>query len=74
MLIPQNSERGTAMEIRAVRRPGEMGTQDLVRKYGERLVRNRCRYGSVSGRRFRMVELTVAERSEGCRKFIPPSP
>lgn len=35
---PIISQRGNAMEIRTVRRPGEKGTQGLLKKYGERLV------------------------------------
>ena len=57
------------MEIRTVRRPGEKGTQGLVKKYGERLICIRYRYDAARGKRFKTVEPIVAE--EGWR---PPEP
>jgi hypothetical protein len=50
------------MEIRTVRRPGEKGTQDLVKKYGERLVCIRYRYDPVRKKRLKTVELIIAAR------------
>ena len=50
------------MEIRTVRRPGEKGTQDLVKKYGERLICIRYRYDPVRKKRLKTVELIVAAR------------
>ncbi len=57
------------MEIRTVRKPGERGTQRLVAEYGERLVCIRYRYDMAKGRRYKTVELIVAEQN-----WNPPAP
>jgi hypothetical protein len=57
------------MDIRTVRRPGEKGTQELVKKYGERLVCIRYRYDPVRQKRLKTVELIIAERD-----WLPPPP
>lgn len=49
------------MRIRTVRKPGEPGTQKLVARYGEKLVSVRYRYDPVRGKRYKTVELIVAE-------------
>jgi hypothetical protein len=49
------------MEIRTVRKPGERGTQRLVAEYGERLVCVRYRYDPARNKRYKTVELIVAE-------------
>jgi len=49
------------MEIRTVRKPGEKGTRALMQKYGERLVCIRYRYDPASRKRYKTVELIVAE-------------
>ena len=57
------------MEIRTVRRPGEKGTQRLVEKYGERLICIRYRYDPANGKRYKTIELIVAEQD-----WQPPEP
>jgi hypothetical protein len=57
------------MEIRTVRRPGEKGTQKLVKQYGERMVCIRYRYDPARKKRFKTVELIVDEDS-----WEPPPP
>lgn len=49
------------MLIRTVRKPGEPGTQKLVSKYGDRLVSVRYRYDPTKGKRYKTVELIIAE-------------
>ena len=49
------------MEIRTVRKSGERGTQRLVAEYGERLVCVRYRYDLARNKRYKTVELIVAE-------------
>ena len=50
------------MEIRAVRKPGDKGTQALMQKYGERLACIRYRYDPARKKRFKTVELIIAEQ------------
>ncbi len=69
MLCFKYNKRGTAMDIRTVRRPGEKGTQELVKKYGERLVCIRYRYDPARKKRYKTVELIVAEQD-----WRPPEP
>lgn len=59
------------MHVRTVRKPGERGTQRLVKKYGERLVCVRYRYDPAKLKRYKTVELIVAE---GTWIPEPPSP
>ncbi len=49
------------MEIRTVRKPGDKGTQRLMRQYGDRLVCLRYRYDMAKGKRYKTVELIIAE-------------
>ena len=49
------------MEIRTVRKSGERGTQRLIAEYGERLVCVRYRYDLARNKRYKTVELIVAE-------------
>lgn len=49
------------MQIRTVRKPGEAGTQKLVAKYGKRLVSVRYRYDPQAHKRYKTVELIIAE-------------
>lgn len=49
------------MHIRTVRKPGEPGTQKLVAKYGKRLVSVRYRYDPQAHKRYKTVELIIAE-------------
>lgn len=57
------------MEIRTVRKPGDKGTQALMQKYGERLVYIRYRYDPALKKRFKTVELIIAEQA-----WHPPEP
>jgi len=57
------------MEIRTVRKPGDQGTQALMQKYGARLVCIRYRYDPARKKRFKTVELIVAEQD-----WQPPEP
>ena len=50
------------MEIRTVRKPGDKGTQALLQKYGERLVCIRYRYDPMHKKRFKTIELIIAEQ------------
>ena len=50
------------MEIRTVRKPGDKGTQALMQKYGERLVCIRYRYDPARKKRYKTVELIIAEQ------------
>lgn len=49
------------MRVGTVRKPGESGTEKLVAKYGDRLVAVRYRYSHEKRRRYKTVELIVAE-------------
>jgi len=57
------------MEIRTVRKPGDKGTQALLQKYGKRLVCIRYRYDPARKKRFKTIELIVAEQA-----WQPPEP
>ena len=47
--------------IRTVRKPGEAGTLKLVQQYGDRLVCVRYRYAPRIGKRYKTIELIIAE-------------
>ena len=51
------------MQVRTVRKPGERGTQGLVEKYGDRLVCIRYRYDPKKQRRYKTVELIIADET-----------
>ena len=51
------------MQVRTVRKPGQRGTQRLVEKYGKRLVCVRYRYDPDKRKRYKTVELIIAEES-----------
>lgn len=55
------------MHIRTVRKPGEPGTRKLVNKYGERLVCIRYRHDPRTHKRYKTVELIIAEED-----WLPP--
>ena len=57
------------MEIRTVRKPGDKGTQALMKQYGERLVCIRYRYDPARKKRYKTVELIVTEED-----WQPPEP
>lgn len=66
------------MQIKTVRKPGEPGTQKLVAKYGKRLVSVRYRYDPQAGKRYKTVELIIAEEdwqpAGGTPQNSPPPP
>ena len=49
------------MPVRTVRKPGDPGTLKLVAKYGDRLVNMRYCYDPAKGKRYKTVELIVAQ-------------
>ena len=57
------------MLVGTVRRPGEIGTQNLLRKYGDKLVAVRYRYDAQKKKRYKTVELVVAVED-----WTPPAP
>ena len=63
------------MRVYTVRKPGEPGTQKLVARYGDRLVSVRYRYDPQKGKRYKTVELIIAEedwRPPEARQPQPP--
>jgi hypothetical protein len=56
------------MHVLTVRKPGERGTQKLAARFGERLVCVRYRYDAAKGKRYKAVELIVAEED-----WTPPA-
>jgi len=48
------------VETRLTLRPGQNGTQKLVERFGERLLRVRYLYDASTGRRLKTVELIVS--------------
>jgi hypothetical protein len=50
------------MDIKATLKPGQNGTKELVRRYGDRLVCVRYRYDKANGKRYKTVELIVDEK------------
>jgi len=57
------------MQIRTVRKPGDKGTQALMQEYGERLICIRYRYDPANRKRYKTVELIIAEQ-----EWQPPEP
>jgi hypothetical protein len=55
--------------VRLHLRPGQKGTKHLLAQYGDRLVCVRYRYDAQRNKRFKTVELVVAERD-----WKPPRP
>jgi hypothetical protein len=55
------------MLVRTIRKPGDPGTRKLVQKYGNRLVCIRYRYDPAKHKRYKTVELIVAEET-----WLPP--
>ncbi len=50
------------MDIRTTLRPGQKGTRQLLREYGDQLVCVRYRYDKASQKRYKTVELIVEEK------------
>jgi hypothetical protein len=59
----------SATRVRLHLKPGQKGTRQLLAQYGDRLVCVRYRYDARRRKRFKTVELLVAERD-----WPPPSP
>ena len=57
------------MRTRLHLKPGQKGTKQLLAQYGDRLVCVRYRYDAQRKKRFKTVELIVAERD-----WNPPAP
>ena len=57
------------MRTRLHLKPGQKGTKELLAQYGDRLVCVRYRYDTRRKKRFKTVELIVAERD-----WEPPAP
>ena len=55
------------MLVRTVRKPGERGTQLLVKEYGARLACIRYRYDPEKLKRYKTVELIIGEET-----WVPP--
>ena len=55
--------------VRLHLKPGQKGTKQLLAQYGDRLICVRYRYDAQRGKRFKTVELIVAERD-----WEPPRP
>ena len=51
------------MQVRTVRKPGGRGTERLVEKYRKRLAGVRYRYDPDKRKRYKTVELIIAEES-----------
>jgi len=64
------------MQVLAIRRPGQRGTQKLVTRYGDRLVCVRYRYDAAAGKRYKTVEIIIDEQRGHRRPRTPmrPSP
>ena len=50
------------MEVKSVLQPGENGTKQLLKEYGEQLVCVRYRYDKARQKRLKTVELIVDEK------------
>ena len=57
------------MRTRLHLKPGQKGTKQLLAQYGDRLVCVRCRYDAQQKKRFKTVDIIVAER-----EWEPPAP
>ncbi len=67
------------MHVRTVRKPGDPGTLKLVAKYGDRLVNVRYREDPAKGKRYKTVELIVAQEdwqppAQTNDEIAPPTP
>lgn len=62
------------MRVYTVRKPGEPGTQKLVARYGNRLVSVRYRCDPEKGKRYKTVELIIAEEDWLPPQTVPQKP
>ncbi len=63
------------MLVKTVRRPGQKGTENLVKQYGDKLVCVRYRYDVLRCKRYKTVEIIINETDwEPAEDLIPPKP
>ncbi|MBI5039760.1 MAG: hypothetical protein HZB57_00650 [Gammaproteobacteria bacterium] len=55
------------MLVKTIRKPGEPGTHNLLKRFGERLVCVRYRYDPIQRKRYKTAEIIVAEED-----WLPP--
>jgi hypothetical protein len=55
------------MLVKTIRKPGEPGTHNLLKRFGERLVCVRYRYDQIRHKRYKTAEIIVAEED-----WLPP--
>jgi hypothetical protein len=66
---PRRSPESSTPRVRLHLKPGQKGTKQLLAQYGDRLICVRYRYDAQRKKRFKTVELLVAERD-----WQPPRP
>jgi hypothetical protein len=66
---PRRSPKSSTPRVRLHLKPGQKGTKQLLAQYGDRLICVRYRYDAQRKKRFKTVELLVAERD-----WEPPRP
>ncbi len=66
---PRHSPKSSTSRVRLHLKPGQKGTIQLLAQYGDRLICVRYRYDAQRKKRFKTVELLVAERD-----WEPPLP
>ncbi len=66
---PRRSPESSISRVRLHLKPGQKGTKQLLAQYGDRLICVRYRYDAQRKKRFKTVELLVAERDRE-----PPRP
>src|SRR6266581_8154154 len=59
---PRRSRQSSTSRVRLHLKPGQRGTKQLLAQYGDRLICVRYRYDAQRKKRFKTVELLVAER------------
>ena len=58
---PQRSPESSTARVRLNLKPGQKGTKQLLAQYGDRLICVRYRYDAQRKKRFKTVELVIAE-------------
>ena len=66
---PRRSRESSTPHVRLHLKPGQKGTKQLLAQYGDRLICVRYRYDAQRKKRFKTVEILVAERD-----WEPPRP
>ena len=66
---PRHSPGSSTPRVRLHLKPGQRGTKQLLAQYGDRLICVRYRYDAERKKRFKTVEILVAERD-----WEPPRP